>query len=206
MDALHLGIEGEFGYRITKGLLSESVVSIGNWKWLSSDSAEVTDANTGAVVGKTYFDAKGLRVGDAAQTQLRESIRYELPWKAVKGTYIKGAITYFANNYSQFDPISLDPSDPDNADAFNADGTPKQSWQMPNYYTVDIFAGYRFKVKGARFDLRIAVLNALDKTYISDAQNNDPYGDQTWNDSSARSATVFFGMGRRFMTSISMSF
>ena len=206
MDALHLGIEGEFGYRITKDLLSETVVSLGHWQWLSSDSAEVIDENTNTVVGQTYFDAKGLRVGDAAQTQLRESIRWQLPWKAVKGSYIKGAITYFANNYSQFDPISLNPNDKANENAFNSDGTPKQSWQIPNYYTVDVFAGYRFKIKGARLDVRIAVLNALDKTYVSDAQNNDTYGDQTWNDSSARSATVFFGMGRRFMTSIAMSF
>ncbi len=206
MDALHIGIEGEFGYRITKGLLSETVVSIGNWRWLSTDSAEVTDENTGAVVGKIYYVAEGLKVGDAAQTQLRESIRWQLPWKAVKGVYLKGAITYFANNFSQFDPISLNPNDPGNANAFNDDGTPKQSWQIPNYYLVDIFAGYSFKIKKINLDLRVVMLNALDATYISDAQNNDPYGDQSWNDSSARSSTVFFGMGRRFMTSLTIKF
>ena len=206
MDALHVGVEGEFGYKITKGLLSETVVSLGNWRWLSTDSAEVIDENTGNVVGNIYYVADGLKVGDAAQTQLRESIRWQLPWKAVKGVYIKGAITYFANNYSQFDPISLNPHDPGNANAFNPDGTPKQSWIIPNYYLVDIFAGYGFTIKKIRFDLRFIVLNALDEVYISDAQNNDTYGDQTWNDSSARSATVFFGMGRRFMTSLSMKF
>ena len=206
MDALHMGIEGEFGYRITENLLSETVVSLGNWRWLSTDSAEITDENTGAVVGKTYYVAEGLKVGDAAQTQLRESIRWQLPWKAVKGTYLKGAITYFASNYSQFDPIALNPNDPSNANAFNPDGTPKQSWMIPNYYLVDIFAGYGFKVKKVKIDIRFVVLNALDATYISDAQNNDTYGDQTWNDSSARSATVFFGMGRRFMTSLTVKF
>ncbi len=206
MDALHMGIEGEIGYKIIKGLVSETVISLGNWKWLSSDSAIVTDGNTGNVVGKTYYVAKGLYVGDAAQTQLREGLRWQLPWKPVKGVYIKGAITYFAKNYSQFDPISLNPKDPGNKNAFNSDGTPKQSWKIPNYSLVDIFAGYHFKVKKLRFDLRFFVLNALNTVYISDAQNNDPYGDQGWNDSSARSATVFFGMGRRFMTSLSVKF
>ena len=206
MDALHLGVEAEFGYRITKGLLSETVVSLGNWKWLSTDSAEVTDENSGDVVGKVYYVAEGLFVGDAAQTQLRESLRWQLPWKAVKGVYLKGAITYFARNYSQFDPISLDPHNPGNKNAFNEDGTPKQSWLIPNYYLVDIFAGYGFKVKKVKFNLRFIILNALDATYISDAQNNDPYGDQAWNDSEARSATVFFGMGRRFMTSLAIKF
>ncbi len=204
MDALHLGVEAEFGYRITKDFISETVISLGDWKWLSTDSAEVTDENTGNVVGTAYYVAKGLYVGDAAQTQIRESLRWQLPWKAVKGTYIKGAITYFGKNYSQFDPISLDPNNSDNVNAFNPDGTPKQSWKIPNYYTVDIFAGYHFKIKKMRFDLRFIVLNALDNVYVSDAQNNDPYGDQGWNDSSARSATVFFGMGRRFMTSLAI--
>ncbi len=206
MDALHTGVEAEIGYRITKNLLSETVISLGNWKWLSTDSAEVTDENTGDVVGKVFYVAEGLYVGDAAQTQLRESIRWQLPWKAVKGVYLKGAVTYFAKNYSQFDPISLDPNNSDNVNAFNPDGTPKQSWRMPNYYLLDVFAGYSFKVKKLNFDLRFVVLNALDATYVSDAQNNDPYGDQGWNDSSARSATVFFGMGRRFMTSLAIRF
>ena len=206
MDALHVGVEAELGVRLTKNILSETVVSLGNWKWQSTDSAEVTDQNTGQVVGKIFYVADGLYVGDAAQTQLRESIRWQLPWKAVKGVYLKGAVTYFAKNYSQFDPISLNPNNSDNVNAFNPDGTPKQSWKLPNYYLVDIYAGYHFKIKKVGFDLRFIVMNALDAVYISDAQNNDPYGAQTWNDSQARSATVFFGMGRRFMTSLAVKF
>ena len=204
MNALHAGLEAELGIRITKGLLSETVISLGDWKWMSSDSAEVTNSNTGDIVGKVYYDAKGLYVGDAAQIQIRESIRWQLPWKPVKGVYLKGAITYFGKNFSQFDPISLDPNNPDNVNAFNEDGTPKQSWRIPDYYTVDIFAGYTLKLNKVKMKLSFIILNALNKTYVSDAQNNDQYGSQIWNDSSARSATVFFGMGRRFMTSVSI--
>jgi outer membrane receptor protein involved in Fe transport len=50
------------------------------------------------------------------------------------------------------------------------------------------------------------VLNLFNQTYISDAQNNDQYTGQSWNDFDARSAGVFFGMGRRFMTSIQFKF
>jgi hypothetical protein len=206
MDALHKGLEGELSYEITKGLTSETSISLGDWRWMSSDSAEVVDDNTGTVVGYTYYMAKGLYVGDAAQTQLYEGIRWQLPWKAVKGVYVKSSVTYFAKFYSEFDPISLDPNKSDNKNAFNEDGTPKQSWRIPNYYLVDAFAGYHFKIKKLNFDLRFAVYNLLDATYISDAQNNDSYGDQVWNDSEARSATVFFGMGRRFTTSLAMRF
>ncbi len=204
MDARHIGFEAEIGWRITKNILSETVVSLGDWKWQSSDSAEVTDNNTGNIVGKIFFNAEGLYVGDAAQTQLRESIRWQLPWKAVKGVYVKAAITYFGKNYSQFDPLTLDPSKYPNS--FDDNGDPIQSWRIPDYYTVDAFIGYRFKIKKVGFTLSVAVLNVLDQAYISDAQNNDQYSGQAFNSSDARSATVFFGMGRRFMTSLALSF
>ena len=204
MDALHMGIEAQLGWKITKGLLSESVISLGDWKWMSSDSAQITDENTGNVVGNIFFDARGVYVGDAAQTQLRESLRWQLPWKPVKGVYIKGAVTYFGKNYSQFDPMTLDPKKFPNS--FDDKGNPKQSWKLPNYYTVDAFIGYHFKIKKVRLNLTFVVLNALDQVYISDAQNNDQFSGQAFNSSDARSATVFFGMGRRFMTSLALTF
>ena len=204
MDALHMGVEAEVGWVITKGLKSETVIALGDWKWQSSDSAIVTDDNTGNIVGRIFFNAAGVYVGDAAQTQLRESIRWQLPWKPVKRLYVKGAITYFGKNYSQFDPLTLDPGK--YPGSFDPEGNPKQSWQLPNYYTVDAFLGYQFKVKKVKFNLTFVVLNALDQVYISDAQNNDQYSGQAFNTSDARSATVFFGMGRRFMTSLALTF
>jgi hypothetical protein len=204
MDALHMGVEAEVGWRIAKGLLSETVISIGDWKWQSSDSAIVTDDNTGTVVGKIFFNAKGLYVGDAAQNQFRESLRWQLPWKPVKGAYVKGAITYFGKNYSQFDPLTLDPAK--FPGSFDPDGNPKQSWKIPDYYTVDAFLGYNFHISKVRFTFTLAVLNVFDAVYISDAQNNDQYSGQAFNTSDARSATVFFGLGRRFTTSLALNF
>lgn len=200
MNALHKGIEAEFGWKITKDLLSESVISLGDWRWTSADSAEVIDDNTGNVVDMIYFDAKGLKVGDAAQTQLRESIR----WQVRKGLYLKASVTYFADNYSNFDPMSMDPIL--NPTSFDEEGNPKQSWKIPNFALMDAFAGYHFKWNKIKFDLRFSVLNVLDQAYISDAQNNDKYVGQSWNSFDARSSAVFFGMGRRFMTSIAINF
>ncbi len=98
----------------------------------------------------------------------------------------------------------MDPSKYPNS--FDDNGDPIQSWRIPDYYTVDAFIGYRFKIKKVGFTLSVAVLNVLDQAYISDAQNNDQYSGQAFNSSDARSATVFFGMGRRFMTSLALSF
>ena len=66
--------------------------------------------------------------------------------------------------------------------------------------------GYGFSFKKTKFDLRASVLNLLDEVYISDADNNDSYTGQAFNDFDARSAAVFFGMGRRWNISLQMTF
>jgi len=48
-------------------------------------------------------------------------------------------------------------------------------------------------------------LNLLDATYISDAQNNDPYN-ANYQDFDAKSAGVFFGLARRFNISSKINF
>ena len=47
--------------------------------------------------------------------------------------------------------------------------------------------------------------NLLDEMYISDAQNNDPYN-ASYQDFDAKSAGVFFGLGRRFNLSAQFTF
>jgi outer membrane receptor protein involved in Fe transport len=51
------------------------------------------------------------------------------------------------------------------------------------------------------------MLNILDTKYIWDATNNDPFSPYSeFQDFDAKSATVFFGMGRRFTTSLRIMF
>jgi len=200
MDALHKGVELEMGYRINPYLLSETVVSVGDWRWTSADSAQLINPNTGVVEDMIFFDARGLKVGDAAQLQLRESLR----WQITKAIYVRSSITFFGNHFANFDPFTLDPVK--NPKSFDDEGNPRQSWEIPNYYLVDFSAGYSFNYKKTKINIRLNVLNLLDEAYISDARNNDQYTGQSWNDFDARSAGVFFGMGRRFMTSIQIKF
>jgi CarboxypepD_reg-like domain/TonB-dependent Receptor Plug Domain/TonB dependent receptor-like, beta-barrel len=198
MDALHMGVELEAAVRITDKLLLESVTSYGDWRWTSSDSARIYDQQQN-LVDVVNFDAKGLYVGDAAQFQQRESIR----WEFAKNAYFKAAVTFFSRNYSNFDPLDYQPGI--NAWAFDDDGNPRQAWQMPNYYLIDIHAGYRMYIKDYKIDIRGSLLNALDDMYISDASNNDSYVGQSWNSFDARSAAVFYGLGRRFNISVKIS-
>ena len=199
VDALHQGVEMELGVHIMPGLISETVLSLGDWRWTSADSARVIDQNTGEVKKTVLFDAKGLYVGDAAQQQFRQGLRYE--WR--KKLYVSGGVTWFGKHYANFDPLDLDPVT--NKWAFDEEGNPKQSWRIPNYYLLDLNAGYSFRYYDLRGDLRFSILNLTDHRYISDASNNDSYTGQTFNTFDAKSAAVFLGSGRKFNLSLRLT-
>ena len=137
------------------------------------------------------FDATGVHVGDAAQTQYGISLRYE----PNKVSYLKIRGTHFDDYYSDFDPISL-----------SGGNAGRESWKIPSYQLLDLHAGYKIKLsKENKLDLRLSIINLLDKIYISDAQNNDPYN-SNYADFDAKSAGVFFGLGRRINISAKINF
>ncbi len=189
IDALHKGIELDFAFQPIKQLSIQGLASVGDWIWNSAETATVNLPDN--IVYEYDFDAKGVHVGDAAQLQLGGMIRYE----PVKGLYVKARTTYFANNYANFQPEDL---------RGDAGGT--ESWRLPNYSIFSFHAGYRFKVKDFQFDLRGNIINALDEVYISDARNNDTFNSPSYTDFDAKSASVHFGQGRRFTTSLQISF
>jgi hypothetical protein len=197
INALHMGLELEFGWKPIPSIQWDQVVSLGDWKWTSEVHDIAYDA-TGAISVPIDFNAKGVHVGDAAQFQFMERIR----WEIIKYLYVSGSLTLFDKNYSQMDPTSLTPK------FINANGgTPPDSWKIPMYYLIDINAGYRFVFKKIKLDVRATVLNLLDRAYISDAKNNDSYSvspnPYTFD---ATSAGVFFGQGRTFNASIAISY
>jgi len=197
MNARHMGIEAEFNHDITRSLSYNLILSVGDWIWTSEDTARVYVNNH--VADSIYFNAKGVHVGDAAQIQFSGGIR----WEIIRDLYISGSATYFTRYFSEFDPISLSPDF--NPDYLDEDGNPRESWQIPDYFLLDLNAGYTLKIKKVYVDFRGSVMNLLNAEYISDAQNNDPYSSST-QDFDAKSAGVFFGLGRRFNLSVRVSF
>jgi len=190
MDALHKGAELDFAYNVLPNFTFEGLASIGNWTWESAESVVPFNENTQQYSLDTVsFDAKGVHVGDAAQTQYAASLRYEI----IKGLYVKSRGTYFARHYADFNPFSL-----------SGEFAQKDSWIMPSYLLIDIHSGYKIKLEKMRIDFRFSILNALNTEYISDARNNDSYSTNSIN-FDAQSAGVFFGMGRRFNISVKLS-
>jgi iron complex outermembrane recepter protein len=181
MDALHYGGEIDLAYKFSKKLSADFMFSLGDWTWQSTKVITLPDLDY-----TLSFDAKGVHVGDAAQTSLAGSIRYE----PVKNGFIKIQLQYFDRYYSQFNPFSL-----------TGENGGREAWVIPAYGLVNVFAGYKIKAK--KFDVLIngAVTNALNHQYISDATSN--YFGNTFD---AQSASVMFGGGLRFNLSLGFQF
>jgi iron complex outermembrane receptor protein len=187
MKAIHKGVELDVEYNPIKQLSLEGIVSVGDWKWASKNKAYIYRESDNAIIDSVDFDAHGVRVGDAAQFQTSFAVRYS----PIKGLYFKPRITYFDNNYSQFDPESL-----------KGDYAGRQSWKMPSYYMLDLGAGYSRTIKKKyTLGIRVNVLNALDAVFITDAQNNE-----VGTGFDASSAGVYYGQGLRWNIGINLGF
>ncbi|MEE2953811.1 MAG: TonB-dependent receptor [Bacteroidota bacterium] len=192
MDALHKGIEIDFVYKYNHQFTIEGLLSLGDWQYTSTETVRFYDQNNEPLYHPNGdpvewdFDAEGLHVGDAAQTQVGFSTRYT----PIKDGYIKLRGTYFTNYYSDFNPIE----------------SSVETWKIPPYYLMDLHCGYKLNLSERhKISLRLSVLNLLNKMYISDATDNDPYN-AYFTDSDAKSAGVYFGSGRRINFSTSLMF
>ena len=200
MNALHKGVEMDLSFKLSRQLSVEGLLSLGDWRWTSEGEAILLDSDNNAPsldLGNTNadtlrYDASGVHVGDAAQTQYGLSIRYE----PTHNSYIKIRGTYFDDYYSDFDAATL-----------SGENSGRESWVIPSYQLIDLHCGYKFKLSDKnKLDIKLSVLNLLDEIYISDAQNNDGYNTNPSYDFDAKSASVFFGLGRRFSLSAKFNF
>ncbi|MFK7905528.1 MAG: hypothetical protein AB8B69_10405, partial [Chitinophagales bacterium] len=191
IDALHAGIEADFAIKPSKKFTFEGLLSIGDWRWTSSETAKVFFNNV--FIRDYEFDATGVHVGDAAQIQLGGLLRYE----PIKGLYFKLRGTYFDKNYSNFQPEDLKP---------DSNSARRDSWKLPAYSLFNFHAGYNLYINKTKLGLRFNVLNLFDNVYISDGRNNDNFNERPTSDFDAKSASVHIGQGRRWTTSLSIDF
>ncbi len=180
MDAIHMGQEIDIAWEISPKLSIDFMFSIGNWIWNSSKTVFIPQYDS----LEFTFDAKGVHVGDAAQTAMAASLRYE----PIKNAYIKLQGQFFDRYYANFDPFSLQGSNGG-----------RDSWQIPSYSLINLFAGYRYK----QFSFGGAITNLLNTSFISDATNN---ANGIYDQFDARSASVMFGQGLRFNINLAIQF
>ncbi len=192
VKTLHKGVELDGIYKLLKTIEIEGLFSIGDWRYSSAEVVELYDLN-GVLQDTLSYSAKGVHLGDAAQTQYGASVRYT----PAKGFYVKTRITHFTNYYADFNPTVLRRSYTLSGSLIS-DNRDRDSWKMPEYTLVDLFAGYDFKWSKLYFSLTGGVTNLFDTIYLSDGLNGSGFN--------ATSATVFFGMGRRVNFSLKIGF
>lgn len=188
VDALHMGIEFEGAYKILPWLKVDFLFSIGNWTWQSEERANYVQGNV--VIEdqdgnplEFLIDPRGVRVGDAAQTQIGGALEVQ----PVKNSFIRARVLRFSDNYSQFQPESVT--------GVNAG---RQSWRIPDYTLVELHASYTFRFDKSNLRVGASCFNLFDVFFISDAQNNDTFTRFTNSQNfDAASAGVFPGLGRR---------
>jgi len=184
MDAVHMGGEVDFAYNISKKVTADMMFSFGNWIWNSSKTVIIPQYDSLNI----SFDAKGVHVGDAAQTAIAGSIRYE----PFKNFYVKMQCQYFDRYYSNFDPFTLQ----------GANGG-RESWMMPSYLLINFFTGYKYSFEKSTLIMNASITNILKSVYIADATNN---GNGIYNNFDSQSAQVMFGQGFRFNVSLGLQF
>lgn len=181
MDAVHMGGEVDAAYEINKKLSAEFMFSYGDWTWNSSQTIYIPELDY-----SFSFDAKGVHVGDAAQTMANAGVRYE----PIKNLFLKVQYQWFDRYYSNFNPFYLQ----------GANGG-RESYVMPSYGLLNVFAGYKYRFGKVNTYLNGSITNVLNTVYIADATNNF-YG----TDFDAASASVMFGQGFRFNLALGIQF
>ena len=209
MSALHKGLETDVAWRAHPSLTIEGYASLGDWRWTSSEDSLVLlddDSNLPYIDAEgnpavVQYNAEGVSVGDSPQSQYSVSLKY-----SYKKVYLKPRFTIFSRHFADFDPFSL-----------NGENEGRQSWQIPTYGLLDLHAGYNFDVNETNMDVRLSAFNILNTVYLSNAQNNDAYGEWYFTDPDrkyafsennfdAGSASVYMGYGFRTNLSIRIRF
>jgi hypothetical protein len=198
IDLVYKGIEFEANYKPIKQIEVEAILSLGDWRYNSGGT--IYSYNTDFVVQDSItYNAKGVHVGNAAQSQMGLAVRF----KPFKGLYIKPRVIRFDKNYANISAIDLNNKSKDQAGNI-IDNRNRESWRLPAYYLCDLSAGYEIPFKVFTVNLYTTINNVLNLKYLSDAQNNG--ASQNANGFNATSASVFFGVGRTFIFGTKLTF
>lgn len=174
LDATHMGIELEAMAHVTDVFDIGLLASIGDWQWDNDVQAIVTDDQT-FEQDTTNVYSKGLKVGDAPQTQLGLKLQYNPFHKIHLGT----DIIYYDNFYAEFDPSDRD--DPNDRE---------QAYKLPAWVMVNFYAAYDFKIAGLGSQFTFNIYNVFDQVYWSDAHDGSGHDEE--------SVRGFYGFGRTF--------
>lgn len=158
LDAVHRGIEIDAAVNPIKALTIKASAGLGDWTWQNNVQAIITNDNN-EVLDTINLYTKGLKVGNAAQTNLYLGATYKFEF----GAYINLDMYYFDNFYADFNPTSrTNPS---------LEGV--QAYKLPAYGLIDLGAGYDLDTKaGWTISFFGKMNNIANSLYVAEASDN----------------------------------
>ena len=182
LDALHKGIECEYSLQMNDDLQIELSFSLADWQWKNDVIASLYNDNQ--VLVKTIpVYTKGLKVGDAPQTQATMQVSYKLP----QDIDVSGNFTFFDRLYANFDP-ALRINELDRA----------QSYRIPAYGLLDLHLGYLFKLGELPVYANMSCFNVLNRESIMRGEDGITHDLNTF--------SGFWTQGRTFNMAVKISF
>jgi hypothetical protein len=192
LNELHQGVEFDSRYRPVKGLTLRTMLSVGDWHYLTNTGPITINGNsptTGKPTTTTIpgIMIQGTKVGDAAQTTASVGADVNvLPTVKIGSTY-----NYFGNYTTSFNPIPV---------TFPG-YTP---YKLPNYSLLDLNIAFRLKIDGLEASFIGNVNNVLDTKYFSDAYDISPNANNPT--PSASTVGVYYGIGRTYTATFKVKF
>lgn len=182
INAIHQGVEIEGIVKPISKLDIRGMFSWGDYRWSDDVNFKLYNENQ-ELIGTYNAYIKNVHVGNSAQVSAAVSCNYEILPKLKIGA----DVNWYAKNYADFDPTTRTTPD-----------SKQDAWRMPNYYTIDLDANYRFKIGNLNATLYGNVNNLLNTEYIADATDGTNHDEFT--------SYVFFGFGRTWSTGLRINF
>ena len=194
MDQLHKGLEIEANYQPFNFIAVGAAASFANWEYTSDVTGTYVDYSSGSPVDTPYdYYIKGLKVGDAPQTQYA----FMLTFIPIKDLRLQFDYRHYKNHYAGYEPTSRTNA----ADR-------EQVWLTPAYNLFDMHFSYKLPIKSEKLGINVFahVFNLLDAMYIQDATDESRYNSAHATPHSAMNAEVFLGLPRTYNVGVKVNF
>ncbi|PWD98320.1 TonB-dependent receptor [Marinilabilia rubra] len=182
INALHTGIESEIFWKPIPELYIKGMFSWGDWTWEDDIDFSLFDDNNDLIDSYSAYIG-GVHVGNSAQITSALRVDYEI----FPGLKLGADVNYYGKNYAEFDPTNR-----------TKENEKTDSWQLPDYNTVDMNLKYDFNIGSLDASLYGKVNNLLNTEYIADARDGDKHNAET--------ALVYYGFGTTWSTGLKIKF
>jgi hypothetical protein len=156
LQAVHMGVELDFQWTITRWVNVGALAAIGSWEYANDPVASLFDEQTQEKIGEGTLYLEGLKVPDQPQTQFG----YNVEFKAAKRLTFAWYHLFYDNLYSQY--TLEDRTNPNDRE---------QSWKLPAYNIVNARIGWNFTFAGLDSEFQVNVYNLFNTESLMEAED-----------------------------------